>query len=110
MDIPGRLCSGAQGENNSGVVQSPFFDLICGWPPYSPDLNPMDYSVWSILEAMACAKPQRSLEPLKQSLLRDWDRISAEKVWCVAENFTRRLKLCIRAKGSHLQNLNMLYT
>ena len=21
------------------------------WPPYSPDLNPMDYSIWGILEA-----------------------------------------------------------
>ena len=20
------------------------------WPPYSPDLNPMDYAIWSILE------------------------------------------------------------
>ena len=27
------------------------------WPPYSPDLNPMDYSIWSILETKACAKP-----------------------------------------------------
>jgi hypothetical protein len=27
------------------------------WPPNSPDLNPLDYSVWSILEEKACAKP-----------------------------------------------------
>ena len=25
------------------------------WPPNSPDLNPLDYSIWSILEAKACA-------------------------------------------------------
>jgi hypothetical protein len=32
MDIPAGFCSGAQGENDSGVVQSPFskFHLICG--------------------------------------------------------------------------------
>ena len=37
------------------------------WPPYSPDLNPMDYSVWAILEARACAKPHKNLETLRQS-------------------------------------------
>ena len=26
------------------------------WPPYSPDLNVMDYSIWSILESKACTK------------------------------------------------------
>ncbi|XP_054718970.1 vacuolar protein sorting-associated protein 53 homolog [Uloborus diversus] len=29
----------------------PDFISSAEWPPYSPDLNPMDYSVWSILEA-----------------------------------------------------------
>uniref|UniRef100_A0A914CD30 Transposase n=1 Tax=Acrobeloides nanus TaxID=290746 RepID=A0A914CD30_9BILA len=27
------------------------------WSPNSPDLNPLDYSIWGILEAKACAKP-----------------------------------------------------
>ncbi|KAI6650840.1 Transposase [Oopsacas minuta] len=27
------------------------------WPPSSPDLNPLDFSVWSILESSACSKP-----------------------------------------------------
>ena len=31
------------------------------WPPYSPDLNGMDYSIWSILESKACAKPHRNV-------------------------------------------------
>ena len=24
------------------------------WPPFSPELNPMDIAVWSILESNAC--------------------------------------------------------
>lgn len=35
------------------------------WKPNSPNLNPMDYSIWSILEAPACANHHRSLELLK---------------------------------------------
>ena len=32
------------------------------WPPSSPDLNPLDYSVWANLESRACAKSHKSLE------------------------------------------------
>jgi inhibitor of nuclear factor kappa-B kinase subunit alpha len=75
------------------------------WPPYSPDLNPLDYAIWSILEARACAKPHKSLESLKQSLLAEWDKISAAEVRAVAENFITRLKLCIKAKGGYFEYL-----
>ena len=75
------------------------------WPPYSPDLNPMDYSVWSILEARACAKPHKSLEALRRSLTEQWDKITVEEVRTIAQNFTKRLKLCIKAEGSHFETL-----
>ena len=39
------------------------------WPPCSPNLNPMDFSVWSILYAKACGKIHHSVDDLKQSLL-----------------------------------------
>lgn len=73
------------------------------WPPYSPDLNPMDYSVWSILEAKACAKPHKSLEALKRSLLREWDLLTVEELRKIAQNFIKRLRLCVAAKGSHFE-------
>ncbi|KAI6660137.1 Transposase [Oopsacas minuta] len=41
------------------------------WRPYSPDLNPMDYSIWSILETKACAKAHTNVESLKESLRRE---------------------------------------
>ena len=40
------------------------------WPPNSPDLNVMDYSIWSILEAEACSKPHQSIDALKKSLVK----------------------------------------
>nr|XP_041631943.1 uncharacterized protein LOC121502435 [Drosophila kikkawai] len=54
----------------------PDFIISSEWPPYSQDLSPMDYSVWSTLESRACAKRHISLEALKQSLLQEWDRLS----------------------------------
>lgn len=73
------------------------------WPPYSPDLNPMDFSVWSILEARACATPHKSLESLKQALLREWDKITLREVRAISENFPKRLRACIKAKGGHFE-------
>ena len=38
------------------------------WPLASPDLNPLDFNIWSILEAEACAKTHNTFEGLKVSL------------------------------------------
>ncbi|KAI6651150.1 hypothetical protein LOD99_5501 [Oopsacas minuta] len=40
------------------------------WPTSSPDLNPMDFCIWSILESRICAKPHKNVKSLKSSLRR----------------------------------------
>ena len=39
------------------------------WPPYSPDLNQLDYAIWGILEAKICSKPHKSVGSLKRDLV-----------------------------------------
>jgi hypothetical protein len=73
------------------------------WPPYSPDLNPMDYSIWSILETRACATPHKNLESLRHALEQEWAKISLEELRRVTENFPKRLSACIKAKGGHFE-------
>ena len=58
----------------------------------------------AILESGACAKPHKSLESLKQSLRREWDKITVMELRRIAENFIRRLELCIRNKGGHFED------
>ena len=38
------------------------------WPPCSLELNPMDFSVWSILESKTCKKIHHTVDDLKCSL------------------------------------------
>ncbi len=45
------------------------------WPPSSPDLNPMDFCVWSVLEANSCVKSHRTVESLKFTLQKEWKKI-----------------------------------
>ena len=53
------------------------------WPPCSPDLNPMDFSVWSIFETKIRSKVYHSDKDLKTSLTRSWDQIP--KKCCVRQ-------------------------
>lgn len=73
------------------------------WPPSSPDLNPMDFSVWSILEKNACSKPHRNLESLKRSLIYEWDKIPQETLRIAIESVPKRLKAVIKKKGGYIE-------
>ena len=42
------------------------------WPPQSPDLNPLDYSVGTHIESKACKVRHSSVEELKSSVIRSW--------------------------------------
>ena len=74
------------------------------WPPNSPDLNVMDYSIWSILEAEACSKPHQSVESLKKSLVAAWNKIPQDVIDRAVDDFPTRLQKCIDAQGGHFEN------
>ena len=57
----------------------PSFITAREWPPYSPDLNPMDYYVWGRLEAVTNNKEFHSLEALKAAVLKEWDRLDEDE-------------------------------
>lgn len=73
------------------------------WPSYSPDANPLDYSVWSILESKACAKSHKNLESLKRDLVSAWNEIDEETLRRICEKFPERLKAIVKAKGGHIE-------
>ena len=47
-------------------------------PRALPDLNPMDFSVWSMLKAKVSCVAHTSVDVLKTSLLRKWAKIPQE--------------------------------
>ena len=50
------------------------------WPPSSPDLNPIYYCVWSILEEKACSNSHANIRSLQASLQREWQKISQDNL------------------------------
>lgn len=75
------------------------------WPPYSPDLNPMDYSVWGILSSAIQGRRFATLEALKTALRRAWNKITTEQLSCIVNSFRKRLKACIDADGGNFEYL-----
>jgi hypothetical protein len=73
------------------------------WPSRSPDLNPLDFSVWAILESRVCRTPHDSLDSLKSKLTREWDLIPQEMLRVSCEAFPRRLEAVIKNKGGHIE-------
>lgn len=75
------------------------------WPSNSPDLNPLDFSIWGLLEQRLDKRRYRSVKELKMALKRAWKTISADELRRIAENFRKRLQACIQAKGGHFEHL-----
>ena len=81
----------------------PDFITKAEWPPSSPDLNPLDFSLWAILESRACSKPHRNISTLRSSLCREWERIPQEMIRTAVESVPKRLKEVILKKGGYIE-------
>ena len=73
------------------------------WPSRCPDLNPLDFSVWSILESKVYRNHNDSLDNLKLELPREWALIPQKVLHASCEAFHGRLKSLIKNKGGHIE-------
>ncbi|QQP34859.1 Putative transposable element [Caligus rogercresseyi] len=65
------------------------------WPPQSPDLNPLDYSIWSQVEKKTCQVRQPNIEALKNSVNQQWRIMRKDYIVNVCKGFRRRLEAAI---------------
>jgi transposase len=87
-------------DNNTNI---PDFINKDQWPPRSPDLNPLDYSIWSILLSRACNRPHPDLLSLRSALEREWEALDIETLKRIVDDFPRRVDACIEAEGGHFE-------
>jgi len=45
------------------------------WPPNSPDLNPVDYEVWSVLQEQVYNVKVNDVDELRQRIQTVWDEL-----------------------------------
>ena len=68
------------------------------WPPSSPDLNPLDYSIWGILETRVNTIKHQSIESLKATLKKEWESLSMDMVRATIDSWPSRLKALIKKR------------
>ena len=80
------------------------------WPPYSPDLNPIENAWWELKkrvfemfpEVMALTgKSEEDRQRLESCLQAAWDTIPQEFFDALIESMPRRIEACIAANGWH---------
>ncbi|UYV76758.1 hypothetical protein LAZ67_14001967 [Cordylochernes scorpioides] len=75
------------------------------WPPYSPDLSPIEH-VWDIIGRRLHALPQpRSEDELWQMVEREWRAIPQDTIRTLIDSLPRRVAACIAVRVYHSKSV-----
>uniref|UniRef100_A0A8R1EEL5 HTH luxR-type domain-containing protein n=1 Tax=Caenorhabditis japonica TaxID=281687 RepID=A0A8R1EEL5_CAEJA len=70
-----------------------------------PDLNPMDFSVWGMLEGKIAGKVFATVDDLKAALEVAWASIDDGYLRRTVNSVKKRLRACVKARGSNFEIL-----
>ena len=73
------------------------------WPASSPDLNPLDYAIWSILEVEVNAEAHDSVDLLKDAINDSFNNLNQATINKSINDWMKRLDKVIEAKGSYFE-------
>lgn len=74
--------------------------IIADWPPYSPDLNPIE-NAWAWLKQQLYAKQYASLDEMWQAAQTIWASMPLSMCQNLMNSIATRKAVCIARRGSH---------
>src|SRR5688572_24401823 len=75
-------------------------ELIC---PNSPDLNPVDYSIWGYLQQLVYRQKIRNIQHLKEVIVNCWSDISQQFIDGAIDQWSSRIAAVVSARGKHIE-------
>lgn len=75
------------------------------WPPRSCDLTPLDFFLWGHLKDRVYKNQPKNLEQLKRNIKEVIEQLTPEICENVIRNFTKRINICKRLRGGHLNDI-----
>lgn len=76
------------------------------WSPHSPDLNPLDFWLWGAAKDVVYKDRPVNLNDLKTKITEYIQQISPYLCKKVGNNFTVRMKACLKRDGGHIEHIN----
>ena len=74
------------------------------WPPHSPDLNPVDFGIWGVLEEKVYrGRRITDIESLKEALVTEWNLLPQELINKCIDAFRPRLARVVEIGGGHIE-------
>lgn len=70
------------------------------WPPYSPDLNPIE-NFWAFMKDKVSKVAPATKDELVGILKAEWDKISQAEIDNFVNSMPNRIQACLEAKGGH---------
>jgi len=75
------------------------------WPSNSPDLNPVDYKIWGVLQQRVYSRKIQNVDELRQRIVEEWERLDQRVIDNAVKQWRRRLRSCVAAKGGHFEQM-----
>ena len=97
------LCSVWHVTWGSILLENPPICPISIIHPCSPDPNPTDFRIWSILESKVGVKKYNSIVSLKRALKAVWNSVEPETVRKCRADARRRFEAGIEAEGGYFE-------
>lgn len=75
------------------------------WPARSPDMTPLDYFLWGYLKSKIYSNKPININDLKNRIMHEINKISAEMLQNVLEEFQHRLFVCQEMNGLQFEHM-----
>jgi len=75
------------------------------WPPNSPELNPVDYTMWSVLQERVYRTKISDVDELKRDINSEWAALSHTVIERAVGEWRQQLRACVRDGGGHFEHM-----
>ena len=80
--------------DSKGLVKTKKKIETLNWPPFSPDMNPIEH-LWDELERRMKKYHPKNKEELKEILLKEWNNIGTDVTEKLVDSVPNRLYECV---------------
>jgi len=74
------------------------------WPPNSPDLNPVDYKIWGVMQEKVYKTKVHNVGELHRRITQAWDEFDQTVINAAISQWRPHLTACVEAEGGHFEH------